>query len=669
MVFFDDLELKTRKQASLRTPPIPDTGWHPPAEFPDLSNAEVISFDTETKELDFDHGPGWARSRGHIVGVSVAARFRDGRLYSTYAPVRHEMERDWNCDSERVFGWLRSVLSTPRIPKVGTNLLYDIGWLTEENVLVEGDLYDVQFAEALLDEEASVNLEALGQKYVEEGKDSSALYDWLAQAHGGAPNGKQRSNIYRAPSRLVGPYAESDAVLPLQIIERQWPLLAAEGLLDLFKMECASIPMLVKMRQAGVRVDVNAAARLYDELGADIVRLYGELAHISGVRIDSVSAAAQVARCFDAVGLSYKMTPTGAPSFQKEWLKAQTHPVAGKIEEIREYEKIRNTFLKSYILESHNNGRLHCQFHPLRGDDGGAKTGRYSSSNPNLQNIPTRTELGKRIRKAFIPDEGHIGWEKNDHSQIEYRMLANFAIGPGSDELRETYRRDPRTDYHDRVFQKFCLQTGLDYAHMPKEEKATRRRPLKNINFGLIYGQSEWALAYKAGMSDKDAKEFFASYHESAPYVKPTMDGISEEVQQCGYITTILGRRCRFNLWEPSKWGSKKPGLPWREALAEYGSSLKRAYAYRGTNYKFQGSAADVMKAGMLKAYQDGIFEEIGYPKMQVHDELDFSVIDDSPRQNDAYRYLRHCLETAVPSLQVPLYVDSKRGANWGAAD
>ena len=664
-MFFDDVELMLRKATTVRRPPIPDTGWRPPCELPDLIQAKVISFDTETRELDFDHGPGWARDKGHIVGVSVAARFDNNRQYSAYFPLRHEIESDWNCDAGNTFRWLKAGMATPGVPKVGANLLYDIGWLGEEGIEVSGDLYDVQFAEALLDETAPTALEALGRKYVDEGKDSGALYDWLANAYGGQPNGGQRANIYRAPPRLVGPYAESDATLPLAILERQWPLLAAEGLLDLFKMECAAIPLLVGMRRAGVRVDVAAAKSLYAELGEAIPRLYDELAHISGVRIESVNAAAQVAKVFDAVGLTYPSTKEGAPSFRKEWLTAHKHDVARKIVEIRENEKIRGTFIESYVLNSHHNGRLHCQFHPLRSDDGGAKTGRYSSSHPNLQNIPTRTALGKKIRKLFLPDHGHLCFQKSDHSQIEYRMLAHYAIGPGADELRETYRRDPRTDYHDRVFQKFCGQTGLDYAAMPREEKAQRRRPLKNINFGLLYGQSQPSLAYKAGMSKKDADEFFKSYHASSPYIKPTMKAIAESVQKQGYIETILGRRVRFNLWEPKERGDWKL-LPYDRAVAAYGYAIKRAGDYKGTNYKFQGSAADVMKAGMLKAYREGVFDVTGLPKMQVHDELDFSVIDDNPTQNDAYEYMRHCLETAVPTVRIPLYVDSDRGSNWG---
>ncbi|HEY6022098.1 MAG TPA: DNA polymerase, partial [Candidatus Paceibacterota bacterium] len=218
----------------------------------------------------------------------------------------------------------------------------------------------------------------------------------------------------------------------------------------------------------------------------------------------------------------------------------------------------------------------------------------------------------------------------------------------------------------DRVFQKYCAQVGLDYANMGKEEKAKRRKPLKNINFGLIYGQTQKSLAYKAGMADKDADEFFATYHESAPYVKPTMAAIAGEVQRLGYITTILGRRVRFNLWEPYKHDKRNKPLRYADALDAYGKGIKRAGDYKGTNYKFQGSAADVMKAGMLRAYQDGVFDVTGYPKMQVHDELDFSVIDDSPAQNEAYAHLRYCLENAISGLSIPLYVDSGRGVNWG---
>ena len=198
-MFFDDEDLgELKKRAALRLPPpVPETGWRAPTELPNLRGAVVIALDTETKEPDFDHGPGWGRGKGHIVGVSLAAIDAHGNRGKWYFPVRHEVEPEMNLPPERVFSWLKSVLETPHIPKVGANLLYDIGWLTTENIYVTGELHDVQFAEALLKEDGEVNLEHLGQKYCKTGKDSDILYRWLAEAYGGDANDKQRANLSR----------------------------------------------------------------------------------------------------------------------------------------------------------------------------------------------------------------------------------------------------------------------------------------------------------------------------------------------------------------------------------------------------------------------------------------------------------------------------------------
>ena len=241
-MFWEDVPVKSGKRETVRImPPIPDTGWRPPTYLPDLSGAACISIDCETYDPDLlTHGPGWARGRGHIVGVSIGAD-GGGRWYF---PIRHEVEPQDNWDPEVVLQWLRHTLGNPRQPKVGANLLYDIGWLRHEGVTVRGELVDVQFAEALLDERADVNLETLGQKYLGEGKESNILYDWCSKYYGGKANGTQRANIYRSPPRLVGPYAESDADLPLRVASAMYPLLVREGLFHLFQMECALIPLL-----------------------------------------------------------------------------------------------------------------------------------------------------------------------------------------------------------------------------------------------------------------------------------------------------------------------------------------------------------------------------------------------------------------------------------------
>jgi DNA polymerase-1 len=217
---------------------------------------------------------------------------------------------------------------------------------------------------------------------------------------------------------------------------------------------------------------------------------------------------------------------------------------------------------------------------------------------------------------------------------------------------------DPSTDYHVVVQQNVQQVTGM----------LIDRKPIKNINFGLLYGQTEKALALKAGFTPEQAKGIFTAYHKGAPYVKPTMAAIAEEVQRFGYVRTITNRRTRFELFEPGGWGERGTPLPLQAALARYGQNIVRAYAYRGVNYKLQGSAADVIKIAMDAAHSAGVFDVIGVPLLQVHDELDFSVIDDTPAQNEAYQHLVHLLENAI-RLRIPIKVDCGDGPNWGEID
>ena len=299
-MFWEDIPVQKGRaaQGPRIAPPTPETGWLPPTFLPDLSAARVISLDCETWDPELTDyrdekgnevkgkGPGWARGVGHIVGISVGAD-GGGRWYF---PIRHTVEPELNWDAELVLAWAREQLGRPHQPKVGANIIYDVGWLKQEGVEVRGLLYDVQSAEALLDERAEVNLETLGRKYLGLGKDSSLLYDWCARAYGGPATGVQRKNIWRTSPRLVGPYAESDADLPLHIIERQWPLLVRDGLLDLFHMECRLTPLLVAMRFAGVRVHIPRAEELYDTLTARIVQAQLHLDSVAGVHVDVNSA-------------------------------------------------------------------------------------------------------------------------------------------------------------------------------------------------------------------------------------------------------------------------------------------------------------------------------------------------------------------------------------------
>lgn len=669
-MFFDDYDIAPKKRVTLRqAPPIPHTGWTPPQSFPNLSQAVWIGLDCETKDPELtEQGPGWARHRGHIVGVSIGAKDALGNTGKWYFPVRHEVQTEMNLDPAKVFAWLKTVLETPT-PKVGANLLYDIGWLTEENIYVDGPLYDVQFAEALLCEDL-VALEILGRKYLGVGKTTNLLYDWLDQAYPETSAKARRGNIYRAPPSLVGPYAEDDAALPIDILERQLREIEAQELGDVFKLECELIPLLVRMRLEGISVNVPVAEALHEELGGDISRLYSRINHEFGPL--EKSSSGHVGKLLDHLGVKYPTGFGGKPSIEKEWLAGLDHPVGQLLLDVREHEKMRSTFVESYFLNKNINGKIYPQFHPLKGETNGTLVGRFSSSDPNFQNIPSRSALGQRVRRICIPDDGHFEWRKYDYSQIHYRILAHNAVGPGADDLRAAYCNDPDTDYHDMVYGRVGPLLGWDITD--KKLRKHNRRPVKNVNFGLLYGQSEKSLKYKTamyfggGFGDAEAKAFFDAYFAAAPYVKPTMQAIGREVQAFGYVRTLLGRRVRFDEWEPAGFGERGMPLSYHEALAEYGVNIRRAYEYRGVNYKFQGSEPDIMKTGMIKCLRSGVFDYTGVPRLTVHDENDFSVRDDSPQTREAFDFIKHTMEGAI-KLRIPVRVDMSNGPNWGDAD
>lgn len=656
-LFWEDRPAERSRGSVVRPmPAIPDTGWQAPRELPNLSGVKMLSFDTETKDLDLlDEGPGWARGKGHIVGVSIGVEDA-----AWYFPLRHTIKPEQNMDPKNVFAWLRDVLGNPASAKIGANLMYDIGWLEDEGVKVKGPLVDVQFAEALLTEADSVSLDDLGEKYLGIGKESSILYQWCADFYGGKPTGRQRGNIWRAPASLVGPYAVSDAVLPFRIIQRQALQLQREGLMDLFRMECELVPLLIAMRRAGSAVNIAEAERVRELLRGEQSELQARLKHITGVNVN-VNAGATIARAFDAVGLAYPRTAAGKPSFKKEFLETVEHPVGELIRGIRQRDKLCSTFIESYILAKNVNGKIHCSFHPLRGDDGGTRSGRFSSSDPNLQNIPSRDErLAPLLRGIFIPDDGHKQWRRYDYSQIEYRFLAHFAVGPMSDAIRAAFVANPKVDYHHQTFEMLAPLMGWDTTD-PTTIKY-KRKLTKNVNFGLVYGMGVKKLVRYLGLTPEQGEELFNAYHHGVPFVQATMAATIEEANGLGYITTTLGRRSRFELFEPTKWCENRAGLPLEAALQIWGNDIRRAYLHKALNRRLQGSAADMMKRAMWQCWRDGVFDATGIPRLTIHDELDFS---DPGGREDAFAEMQRIMETCIP-LRVPVLADCEVGPNWG---
>lgn len=637
-------------------PEIPETGWRPPAEFPNLSAAKVIGFDTETKDPELTTaGPGWARGKGHIIGISVAV---PGKAW--YFPIRHEVQPELNMDPEQVLRFVAHTLGDAR-PKVGANLMYDVGWLQQEGVRVGGKLFDIQFAEPLLDSETpDVTLEGLSQRYLGIGKTTSILYDWLAQWLGGAANDRQRANLYRSPVTLAGPYAEADAALPIDILSQQWSAMDRRGVLELFDLECRLIRPLVAMRFRGAPVDLAKAEEAYDRLGKEAEVIERELKEMAGQPVNP-AARESIKAAFTKLGIPHpiakdKKTKEEKVSFSADLLELVDHPLAEKIVEHRQLLKVRNTFIKSYLLDKHVNGRIHCSFHPLKSEKKGARSGRFSSSDPNLQNIPVRTDLGAVVRSAFAARPG-ARWRKFDYSQIEYRLLAHHAVGPGAEELRRAFNENPDVDYHELTQALVLNLTGLD---LP-------RRSIKTINFGLIYGMSQPELAKRLHLDKKGGGNLFDSYHRAAPFAKATMDAAAEEVHSRGFVETVLGRKSDFPLWAPSN-AYGVPGLPYGQAILEYGPAIKRAFTHKALNRKLQGGAADVMKKALVDAYEAGLFADdaCGTPMLTVHDELDFE--DEGDPDSPAWAELKRIMETCLP-LKIPVRVDMGVGPNWKDAD
>lgn len=642
-------------------PPLPDNvTWTTPKTFPNLRAAKALSFDTETYDPHLlELGPGWARGDGHIVGLSVSTE--DG--HSWYFPMRHTVMPEQNLDPADVLSWARCELGRPEQPKLGANLTYDVGWLQHEGVEVAGELWDVQFAEALLDETAHVSLGTLGDKYVGQGKDTSVLYDWLSLFYGGPATGKQRANLYRCPPCLVGPYAETDARLPFPILAKQWPELERLGLMGLMRLECNLIRLMIEMRFAGVPVDVGAAEKARDAFVLREAELNAQLKRMVGFEVN-VNAADSLAKAFTKLGLRFDRTkptkskPEGAPSFTKEFIGTVKHPIGALVRDLKTTGKTRGTFLEGYILSANVDGYVFPQFHQLRGDTNGTRSGRFASSDPNYQNLPSRDDyIGPLVRGCMVPDAklGHTRWRRYDYSQIEYRFFAHFAVGPQSEELRATYRDNPDTDYHEFVRQLIHRTVNI----------LLERKPTKNINFGLLYGMGLKHLAEVLGLTVGKAEELFQAYHKGAPFVAATMKAVSKEAADTGTITTILGRRSVFDRWAPKRFDEDAVALPFDLAVRQYGTDIRRAYTHKALNRRLQGSAADLMKVAMLKCWSDGLFRVTGVPRLTVHDELDFSD-PGTPETDEAFGEVLRTLETCM-ALRVPVRCDCTAGPNWGA--
>jgi len=608
--------------------------WNTPMEYKDLSQYKEIAIDLETRDDGINErlGAGWALGKGEIVGFAVAVEGWKG-----YFPFGHL--GGGNMIPEQVKKYMKDVCALPNT-KIFHNAQYDVGWLEASGITVNGPIVDTMIAAALIDENRfSYSLNALSVDYLNEIKAETELRE-AAAAHGIDP----KAEMWKLPAEHVGYYAEQDAELTLKLWQRFKNEIAQQSLSTVWEMEQQLLPILIKMRQRGVRVQVEKAAELQKEMKIQEKEILLAIKKESGIEVD-IWASRQIAKAFDKLKLEYPRTEkTKEPSFTQNWLINNKNKIAQLIVSAREINKFHGTFLSS-IMKYQVNGRIHGEINQLRGDNGGTVSGRLSMSNPNLQQVPSRNkDFGPKIRSLFIPEEG-FKWGSFDYSQQEPRMTVHYAasIGDGyegSNELVQAYQ-NASADFH---------QTVADLVGI-------ERTQAKTIGLGLMYGMGKNKLAISLGVSKDEADELIIKYNKKVPFVKKLSDRCKYAADEKGVIRTKKGRKCRFDMWETRDFGLHV-AEKYEDAVAKYGKdNIKRAYTYKALNRLIQGSSADQTKQSMLDCFNAGHL-----PMLQIHDELCFNIKDEA-HAKEIQKVMQNAIEFKVPSV-----VDYGLGDSWGNA-
>ena len=609
------------------------TEWICPENFPDLSGYPYIAIDLETRDPDLkSRGSGAVVGRGEIIGFAVAV---EG--WSGYYPIGH---REGNLDRTKVIKWITDVCKADNT-KIFHNAMYDVCWLKSYGIKINGHIVDTMVMASLIDENRLwYSLNSIAYDYLGEVKDEKALTAAAAAAGVDA-----KSEMYKLPAMDVGSYAEKDAELTLELFKVLSRDIHKQNLQNVFDLETQLFPCLVDMKFKGVRVNVEAAHTLKQKLVSQEEALLLDIKKETGIETE-IWAARSIAKVFDKLSLPYSRTAKSqAPSFTKNFLQEHNHPLVNKIAKAREINKAHTTFIDTILKFSHR-GRIHADINPIKSDQGGTVTGRFSYSNPNLQQIPARNkDLGPMIRGLFIPEKNHT-WGCFDYSQQEPRLVVHYAattepicFDPSVDKIVNEFKNDS-VDFH---------QTVADMAGISRSQA-------KTINLGLFYGMGKAKLQAELGLSTKaEAENLFNQYHDNVPFVRELMNRTSSHAQTSGSIGTLLGRKCRFNKWEPNTFGMHT-AMTLEEAERTYGRGrIKRAFTYKALNKLIQGSAADMTKKAMLDLYEEGIV-----PHIQIHDELDISV-----ESEEQAKKIIEIMENAV-TLAVPNKVDYESGDTWG---
>jgi DNA polymerase-1 len=580
-----------------------------------LERSSLISFDTETTSTD--------PMRADIVGISLAVKTGEG----FYIPVGHITGRQ--LPLKTVIDALQAPMTDPRIEKIGHNLKYDFIVLARYGLKVAPLSFDSMIAEWLIDP-ASRNLGLKNLAWIRLGREMTHIEDLISK-------GKNQRSMAEIAIVDVAAYAAADAEAPIALRPLLQADMDAQGATALFRdMEIPLITVLADMEIEGVALDVAFLKQMSNELSQRLFDIEKQVSEAAGMAFNLNSTQQLSKVLFERLKLVppgvQRKTASGHYSTSAEVLEELRgqHPVVDLILEYRELAKLKSTYLDALPEEINpRTGRVHTSYNQT-----GSVTGRIASSEPNLQNIPTRTEIGRKVRRAFIAEPGNVLLSV-DYSQIELRIVAAMA---GDEAMLDAFRAGQ--DIH--------ATTAAAIYNVPLNEVTKeQRRHAKAINFGLIYGMSPFGLSRATNLTLAEAENFARAYFVQFPGVKRYLDSIRQKATQQGYVETLLGRRRYF----PTLKTQTNPNIRNREER-------------EAINAPIQGTAADVMKIAMIRVppalKQAGLS---GHLLLQVHDEL---VLECPDREvNETIKIVQQVMETAY-EIGIPLETEARVGTNWG---
>jgi len=639
----------------------------------DLTDVTTVAVDLETYDPSLKkHGSGAIRGEGFVCGIAIATDKQ-----TVYYPIAHAMTD--NLDPTTTWKYLNEKLfQNENIAKVFHNAMYDVCWIRAvTGMMPKGKLLDTMIAASVLDEtRMRYSLDSISKDYL---KESKYKYDLQEKSLAEFGIKDPMSNMHKLSYSLVKDYAEQDVNLTLKL----WNIFEKKlnevlyintdtnenkTCKNIFDLETKLFPCLVDMKFKGVRIDTQKAEKLGKLLEKRRDNLLKIIKARTGVDVE-IWASASIKKLLDQQRITdYKKTPkSGMPQLPKNYLKTHSNRFLRMIAKARECDKAKGAFVEGLLSYVHK-GRIHADINQIRSDQGGTVTGRFSMSNPNLQQIPARGFIGKKMRELFIPEQGQE-WGSFDYSQQEPRIVVHYALKlglPGTDSLEEEFNKDD-ADFH---------QIVADMANIP-------RTTAKTINLGLFYGMGKLKLEKELNLSKKEANVLFNTYHKKVPFVKLLSQTLITFAEDHKLLYTLGDRFCRFNKWETRdrKWNDDikrfepVPILTEEEAKTAFKAELlekykgkvvdnymkdfkynyKPAFTYKALNRLIQGSAADMTKKAMVQLYERGIL-----PQIQIHDELCLSIKDDKEKET-----IKNVMEKSLPLL-IKNKVNCLTGSSWG---